>query len=246
MVNNLFTLAWIWRVFLQFSSKLLKFFFEKLRMIEIGPRGRWKRSSIFQMSHPSKKSMHPKANEQRKKKTICEIFHQKKIQKVLMKIEEMADVFLNSANFASHAFLTLAPPSGYALNLKALIKVSKVSWTSQLSYEILRSSFERKFDKTNFISPKRTPPKSPHQIGLNQHFNLKNQRNWIKQVLMLSFLIGIICILLHRPKKLTLAGNSQTAPTIFFKFSGYVFLRISLRTHKPQLPSHFWPILFLV
>ena len=51
----------------------------------------------------------------------------KKNQKVLMKIEEMADVFLNSANFASHAFLTLAPPSGYALNLKALIKVSKVS-----------------------------------------------------------------------------------------------------------------------
>ena len=51
----------------------------------------------------------------------------KKNQKVLMKIEEMADVFLNSANFASHAFLTLAPPSGYALNLKASIKVSKVS-----------------------------------------------------------------------------------------------------------------------
>ena len=43
-----------------------------------------------------------------------------------------------------------------------------------------------------------------------------------------------------------LAGNSQTAPTIFFKFSGYVFLIILLRTHKPQLPSHFWPILFLV
>ena len=62
-----------------------------------------------------------------------------------MKIEEMADVFLNLANFASHAFLTLAPPSGYALNLEALIKVSKVSSTSQLSYEILKSSFERKF-----------------------------------------------------------------------------------------------------
>jgi hypothetical protein len=44
------------------------------------------------------------------------------------KIEEMADVFLNSANFASHAFLTLAPPSSYALNLEALIKVSKVSF----------------------------------------------------------------------------------------------------------------------
>ena len=179
-MNNLFTLAWIRRVSLQFSSKLLKFFFDesclisaftkiffgKLRMLKVGPRGRWKRASIFQASHPSKKSMLPKANDQRKQKTICQIFHQKKIQKVLMKIEEMADVFLNSANFAPHAFLTLAPPSGYALNLKALIKVSKVSWTSQLSYEILRSSFERKFDKTNFISPKRTPPKSPHRLGL--------------------------------------------------------------------------------
>ena len=70
-------------------------------------------------------------------------------------MEEMADIFQNSANFAPHAFLTLAPPSGYALNLKVLIKVSKVSWRSQLSYEILRSSFERKFDKANFISPKK-------------------------------------------------------------------------------------------
>jgi hypothetical protein len=68
-----------------------------------------------------------KANDQRKKKTICQIFHQKRNQKVLIKIEEMADVFLNSANFAPHSFSTLAPPSGYALNLKALIKVSKVS-----------------------------------------------------------------------------------------------------------------------
>ena len=34
----------------------------------------------------------------------------KKIWKVLMKIEEM-DVILNSANFAPHAFLTLALPS---------------------------------------------------------------------------------------------------------------------------------------
>ena len=71
--------------------------------------------------------MFPKANDRKKKKTNSKIFHQKKIQKVLMKIEEMADVFLNWANFASHALLTLAPPSGYALNLKVLIKVSKVS-----------------------------------------------------------------------------------------------------------------------
>ena len=161
----------IWRVCLQFSSKLLKFFFVescwisaftkkffgKLRLLEVGPRGRWKRSSIFQSSHPSQKSMLSKANEQKKKKTICQIFHQKKIQKVLMKIKEMADVFLNSANFASHAFLNSAPPSGYALSLKALIKVS---WTSQLSYEIFRSSFERKYDKKNFICLKKTPPKA--------------------------------------------------------------------------------------
>jgi hypothetical protein len=39
---------------------------------------------------------------------------------------------------------------------------------------------------------------------LNQHFNLKNQRNLKKQVWMLSFLIGIICILLHWWKKVTL------------------------------------------
>ena len=52
---------------------------------------------------------------------------QKKNSESLIKIEEMVDVFLNSANFASHAFLTLEPPSGSALNLKALIKVSKVS-----------------------------------------------------------------------------------------------------------------------
>ena len=39
---------------------------------------------------------------------------------------------------------------------------------------------------------------------LNQHFNLKNQRKWGTTFLMLRFLIGIICILLHRPKKLTL------------------------------------------
>ena len=101
-----------------------------------------------------------------KQNPICQIFH-KKIQNVLMKIDKMADVFLNLSNFASHAFLTLAPPSGHALNLKTLIRMSKVTWTSQLSYEILRSSLERKFDKTNFISPKSTPSKSPGLLGLN-------------------------------------------------------------------------------
>ena len=72
-----------------------------------------------------------------------------------MKIEEMTDVFLNLSNFMSHAILTLVPPSCYALNLKALIKVSKVRWTSQLSLEILRSSLEKKIEKANFIPKKK-------------------------------------------------------------------------------------------
>ena len=59
-----------------------------------------------------------------------------------MKIEEMADVLLNSDNFENHTFLNLAPLSSYALNL-------------QLSYKTLRSSFLKK-----------TPPKSPHLLGL--------------------------------------------------------------------------------
>ena len=66
-----------------------------------------------------------KANEQKKKKRICEISHQKRNLKVLMKIKEMADVFLNLSNFVPHALLTLVPPSRYALYLK--IKMSKIS-----------------------------------------------------------------------------------------------------------------------
>ena len=45
----------------------------------------------------------------------------------MMEVEEMADVFLNSANYAPHALLTLGTPSGYALNPKAMIKVSKAT-----------------------------------------------------------------------------------------------------------------------
>ena len=76
---------------------------------------------------PLAKKYAPKSYDQMKKEPDLSDLSPKKIPKVLMKIEEMADVFLKSANFASHASLSLAPPSGYALNLKALIKVSKVS-----------------------------------------------------------------------------------------------------------------------
>ena len=37
----------------------------------------------------------------------------KKNQKVLMKIDEMEDIFLNLANLAQHTFFTLMPPCSY-------------------------------------------------------------------------------------------------------------------------------------
>ena len=46
-----------------------------------------------------KKILHPKANDQLKKTSIRKIFYPNQIQKVLMKFDEMADVFLNLANF---------------------------------------------------------------------------------------------------------------------------------------------------
>ena len=46
----------------------------------------------------------PKSNDEIKKNSICQIVYLQKFQKVLMKIDEMADVFLNLANFVQHAF----------------------------------------------------------------------------------------------------------------------------------------------
>ena len=86
-------------------------------MLQIGRRGRWKSISIFQTNHILLKKYAPKSFDFLKKNPICQIFHQKKIKKVLMKIEEMVDVFLNLANFVQRALLTLAPPRGYTLNL---------------------------------------------------------------------------------------------------------------------------------
>ena len=65
--------------------------------------------------------MEQKASDQEKKKMICQI------SESFDENWRNGRRFINSVNFAPHAFLTLAPPSGYGLNLKALIKVSKVS-----------------------------------------------------------------------------------------------------------------------
>ena len=48
-------------------------------------------------------------------------------QKKLMKIDKVKVVSSKFANFATYAFFTLAPPSSYTLNLKALTEVLKVS-----------------------------------------------------------------------------------------------------------------------
>ena len=58
-------------------------------------------------------------------------------------------------------------------------------------------------------------------------FNMKNQRNWIKQVLMLSFLIGIICILLYWWKKLTLSR-------LFSIGISYVFFQVAAALQAQQ------------
>ena len=53
---------------------------------------------------------------------------------------------------------------------------------------------ERKFDKTNFVSPKKTPPKSPQFLGLiRQHVNwkqnaIKLEHKWQRHKLMRQFL----------------------------------------------------------
>ena len=52
-----------------------------------------------------------------------------------MKIDEMVDVFLNLANSVQHALLTLAPPSRYNLNLKAIIKCQKLA--EHLRFQIM-------------------------------------------------------------------------------------------------------------
>ena len=80
---------------------------------------------------------------------------------------------------------------------KALIKVSKVSWRSQLSYEIIRSSFERKFEKTNFISPKKLHPGHSGLRGLRNHF------------------LWPICHLLYKDKELLVLRNNFRATKKF-------------------------------
>ena len=117
--------------------------------------------------HPSQNNMLPKVMIRLKKNPISQIFHPTKI---LMKIDKMADVFVN---------LILVPPRGYNLFPKALIKVSKVSWTSHLSYKTLWSSFQRKWRKDKLNFSQKTPSKSPHRLRLNK---INGKKISVKQI----------------------------------------------------------------
>ena len=85
-------------------------------------------------------------------------------KKVLIYIDEMVDIFLNMANFVPHALLTLVPPSGYILNLKELIKVSKVSWSFLW--------FKRKFrkDKLHFSEKRPSNSAGPVRVQTGKLF----------------------------------------------------------------------------
>ena len=95
----------------------------------------------------------------RKRNPICQIFHQKIISESFDENWWNGGCFSKISRTRKTTFLTLASPRGYTLYLKALIKVSKVSWTSHLSYKILRSSFQTKVRNKLHFS-KKTPPKS--------------------------------------------------------------------------------------
>ena len=118
--------------------------FKKLGIIEIDHRGCWKRTSIFQalkevihflgfVSLPKKYA--PKSYNQMKKELDSPKKNSENFDENWRNVWCFIGQFLVTCTFDFSS-------SVYALNLKGLVKVSKVSWTSQLSYEMLRSSFK--------------------------------------------------------------------------------------------------------
>ena len=77
-----------------------------------------------------------------KQKTDLSELSPKKIQKVLMEIDKMADVYLSRLIFGHMTFLNFAPPSIYTLNLRTLKRCQK-----------LKFMFSKKATKTDEIFP---------------------------------------------------------------------------------------------
>ena len=73
---------------------------------------------------------------------------------------------------------------------------------------------------------------------LNQHFKLKNQRNWLKQVPMLKFWSLINCFLMHWTKKLTLALSDSLCVMIWQLFWYVLRLHILNTYYVFNYPIH--------
>ena len=82
-----------------------------------------------------------------------------------MKIDEMVDVFLNLVNFVQQTIFTLAPPSSYTLNLKPLTKVKKLAENLSFHIKYWGIHLKENSEKTNCISPKKTPPTPARSEG---------------------------------------------------------------------------------
>ena len=95
---------------LNFHQNFSNFYLVKAVRFQLSPK-------IFGKVWGAKRS-HPFFSHRILAKKICsQKLSPKENQKVLMKIEEMVDVFLNLDNFVKHTLSPLAPPSGYALNI---------------------------------------------------------------------------------------------------------------------------------
>ena len=118
---------------------------------------------IFWTLHSRQKIILPKFKIKLTKNPDFLDFSPKGFQKVLMKIDKLENVFLNSTNFWQLVFFTLVPPCSYTLNLKTLTKVSKISF--DMKYRNLH--LKKKIKKTNFISSKKHLTKNNEFLELN-------------------------------------------------------------------------------
>ena len=91
-----------------------------------------------------------------------------------------AKLLVQNDSLFLHVLLTLAPPRRYALNLKTLIKVSKVSWTSQLSYLDLHLK-ENLIRQTSFLPKKLLKKPASFRFIIEvtpKHFDFPSVQCW--------------------------------------------------------------------
>ena len=105
----------------------------------------------------------------------------------------------------THFFYFSVPPSTYALNLKALIKVSKVSWTFQLSYLDLHLK-ENLIKKLHFSE--KTLPKSLQYLGLSNFNSTMNKLDPLTLQDFYSITMGhILCIVISTTEVLMIVEH---------------------------------------